>query len=161
VLERPSLNYWNKGRASISSGNHEILHIVDSHGAASRTCARVQLDFIERMAASDVPGKKRQPLQDLQDRPRSATRASRSTSARATSRRRIPLGKDPRVREAFELALDRDGIVQVAMDGEASRQPVGRAEQPFYAKNVPIPKRDVARAKALLARPACRIRASR
>ena len=31
---------------------------------------------------------------------------------------------------------------------------------PFYAKNMPIPKRDVARAKALLAaRPACRTRA--
>ena len=31
-----------------------------------------------------------------------------------------PLGSDPRVREAFELSLDRDGIVQVAMDGEAT-----------------------------------------
>ena len=42
-----------------------------------------------------------------------------------------PLGKDPRVREAFELALDRDGIVQVVMEGEATvRQPVGRAGQP-------------------------------
>ena len=61
------------------------------------------------------------------------------------------IGKDPRVREAFELALDRDGIVQVVMEGEAS---VGNQwvapDNPFYAKNVPIPKRDVARAKALL-----------
>ena len=55
------------------------------------------------------------------------------------------------MREAFELALDRDGIVQVAMDGEAA---VGNQwvapDNAFYAKNVPIPKRDVARAKALL-----------
>src|ERR1700730_9205765 len=29
-----------------------------------------------------------------------------------------PLGRDPRVREAFELSLDRDGIVQVAADGQ-------------------------------------------
>ena len=62
-----------------------------------------------------------------------------------------PLGRDPRVREAFELALDRDGIVQVAMDGEgdAGNQWVAPTN-PFYAKNVPIPKRNVARAKALL-----------
>jgi len=55
------------------------------------------------------------------------------------------------VREAFELSLDRDGIVQVVMEGEAT---VGNQwvapDNPFYAKNVPIPKRDVARAKALL-----------
>ncbi len=62
-----------------------------------------------------------------------------------------PLGRDPRVREAFELSLDRAGIVQVAMDGEAD---VGNQwvapSNAFYARNVPIPKRDVARAKALL-----------
>src|SRR4030095_95101 len=57
----------------------------------------------------------------------------------------------PRVREAFELALDRQGIVQVAMDGEAA---VGNQwvapDNTFYAKSMPVPKRDVARAKALL-----------
>ena len=55
------------------------------------------------------------------------------------------------MREALELALDREGIVQVAMDGEAD---VGNQwiapNNPFYAKNVPVPKRDVAKAKELL-----------
>jgi peptide/nickel transport system substrate-binding protein len=62
-----------------------------------------------------------------------------------------PLGRDPRVREALELALDRQGIVDVAMDGEADvgNQWVAPTNS-FYAKNVPIPKRDVAKAKALL-----------
>jgi peptide/nickel transport system substrate-binding protein len=62
-----------------------------------------------------------------------------------------PLGRDPRVREAFELALDRDGIVQVVMEGEAT--PGNQWVAPtntFYAKNMPVPKRDVERAKALL-----------
>ena len=55
------------------------------------------------------------------------------------------------MREAFELALDRDGIVQVGMDGEADigNQWVAPGNA-YYAKNVPIPKRDVARAKELL-----------
>jgi peptide/nickel transport system substrate-binding protein len=61
------------------------------------------------------------------------------------------LGKDPRVREAFELSLDRDAIVQVAMDGEAvaGNQWVAPTNA-WYAKSEPIPKRDVNRAKALL-----------
>ena len=43
-----------------------------------------------------------------------------------------PLGKDARVREAFELSIDREALVRVAMEGEsAARQPVGRAEQPL------------------------------
>ena len=55
------------------------------------------------------------------------------------------------MREAFELALDRDGIVQVVMEGEATAGNQWVApDNPFYAKNVPIPKRDVAKAKALL-----------
>jgi peptide/nickel transport system substrate-binding protein len=62
-----------------------------------------------------------------------------------------PLGKDAKVREAFELALDRPGIVKVVMDNEAT---VGNQwvapSNAYYAKNVPVPKRDVARAKALL-----------
>jgi peptide/nickel transport system substrate-binding protein len=62
-----------------------------------------------------------------------------------------PLGRDPRVREAFELSLDRDGIVQVVMDGEGTpgNQWVAPANS-YYAKNMPVPKRDLARAKALL-----------
>ncbi len=55
------------------------------------------------------------------------------------------------MREAFELSLDRPGLVQVVMDNEAT---VGNQwvspKNAFYAKNVPVPKRDVARAKALL-----------
>ena len=55
------------------------------------------------------------------------------------------------MREAFELSLDRAGIVQVVMDNEAT---VGNQwvapSNAFYARNVPVPKRDIARAKALL-----------
>src|SRR5207247_344618 len=60
--------------------------------------------------------------------------------------------RDARVREAFELSLDRDALVKVAMDGEAvtGNQWVSPANR-YYARNVPIPKRDVAKAKALLA----------
>jgi peptide/nickel transport system substrate-binding protein len=62
-----------------------------------------------------------------------------------------PLGKDARVREAFELSLDRQAIVDVAQDGEGlpGNQWVAPTSA-WYAKNMPIPKRNLARAKALL-----------
>ncbi|MBX3498540.1 MAG: ABC transporter substrate-binding protein [Alphaproteobacteria bacterium] len=62
-----------------------------------------------------------------------------------------PLAKDPKVRKAFELALDRDAINQVAFNGEfvPGNQWVN-PQHPYYQQSVPIPKRDVARAKALL-----------
>jgi peptide/nickel transport system substrate-binding protein len=55
------------------------------------------------------------------------------------------------VREAFELALDRQGLAQVVMDNEAT--PGNQWVAPtnaYYAKGLPIPRRDVERAKALL-----------
>ena len=62
-----------------------------------------------------------------------------------------PLGKDPRVREALELSLDRDAIVQVAQDGEGlvGNQWV-QPNNPWYTKSLAPPKRNIERAKALL-----------
>jgi peptide/nickel transport system substrate-binding protein len=63
-----------------------------------------------------------------------------------------PLGQDARVRRAFELSLDRDAINQVVFDGQylPGNQWVS-PNNPYYAKSVPVPKRDLAKAKALLA----------
>jgi peptide/nickel transport system substrate-binding protein len=62
-----------------------------------------------------------------------------------------PLGSDPRLREAFELSLDREIINQVAFDGEnlPGNQMVPPTS-PYYAKAFPIPPRDLERARELL-----------
>src|SRR5260370_2888118 len=62
-----------------------------------------------------------------------------------------PLGKDARVRRAFELSLDRDAINQVVFNGEfvPGNQWVN-PQSPYYQQAFPIPKRDVAKAKVLL-----------
>ncbi len=62
-----------------------------------------------------------------------------------------PLAKDVRVREAFELSLDREAINQVVFNGEfvPGNQAVPPTS-PWYIKELPMPKRDVARARALL-----------
>ena len=111
-----------------------------------------QLDFIERMAASDVPGLKNDSRFKLAKIVEIGYQGITINIGKSDQAQKNPLGRDSRVREAFELSLDRDAIVQVAMDGEAE---VGNQwvapNNSWYAKNVPIPKRDVARAKALLA----------
>ena len=63
-----------------------------------------------------------------------------------------PLANDPRVREAFELSLDRDAINQVVWDGQFTSgcTPIA-PNSPFFDKSRKCPGRDVARARKLLA----------
>ena len=97
---------------------------------ASPTCKSGQLDFIERLAPSDVPALKTDSRFKISKITEIGYQGITINVGKSDLAQKNPLGKDPRVREAFELALDRDGIVQVAMDGEGDgRQPVGRAEQ--------------------------------
>jgi peptide/nickel transport system substrate-binding protein len=63
-----------------------------------------------------------------------------------------PLANDPRVREAFDLSLDREAINQVAWDGQYTPgcTPISPVS-PFHDKARKCPGRDVAKAKQLLA----------
>ncbi len=142
-------NYWNKGQIFIDKITY--LPIVDSTVRLANLKSG-QLDFIERMAPSDVPALKSDSRFKISKVTEIGYQGITMNVGKSDMAKTTPIGKDPRVREAFELALDRDGIVQVAMEGEGT---VGNQwvapDNPFYAKNVPIPKRDVAKAKALLA----------
>ena len=67
-------------------------------------------------------------------------------------RSKTPLGQDARVRQALELSIDRDALNQVVFSGEF--QPGNQwvpPSNPYYIKELPIPGRDVTKAKALLA----------
>ena len=62
-----------------------------------------------------------------------------------------PLGRDARVRHAFELALDREALSQVVAAG--TYQPNAQATSPLsplYVEEIAPPRRDVAKARALL-----------
>jgi peptide/nickel transport system substrate-binding protein len=62
-----------------------------------------------------------------------------------------PFANDARVRRAFELSIDRDAINQVVFNGEfvPGNQWIN-PQNSYYQQKFPIPKRDVAKAKALL-----------
>jgi len=67
-------------------------------------------------------------------------------------RSKSPLGRDARVRQALELSIDREALNQVVFNGE--NQPGNQwvsPGNPYYIKERPIPARDLAKAKALLA----------
>jgi len=63
-----------------------------------------------------------------------------------------PLANDPRVREAFELTIDREALNQVVWEGQYTPgcTPISPVS-PFYDRNRKCPARDVQKAKKLLA----------
>ena len=148
VLERYPA-YWNKGE--IHFDRVVFLPIVDATVRLANLRAG-QLDFIERLAPSDVAGLKSDSRFKIDRIVEIGYQGITINTAKSDLAQKNPLGRDARVREAFELALDRDGIVQVAMDGEAEKgnQWVPPSNR-YYGKSAPIPKRDVERAKKLLA----------
>jgi peptide/nickel transport system substrate-binding protein len=79
-----------------------------------------QLDFIERLRPSDVPQVKSDARFKLTKITEIGYQGITINVGKSDLAQKNPLGRDRRVREAFELALDRDGIVQVAIDGEAT-----------------------------------------
>lgn len=147
VLER-FLDYWNKD--AVHFDKVEYIPIPDAAVRLANLRAG-QLDFIERMASSDMAGLRK----DSHFKTASITgigyQGITMNVGKSAQAQKNPLGRDARVREAFELSIDREGLVQVVMNGEAT---VGNQWVPptnrYYAKNVPVPKRDVAKAKALL-----------
>jgi peptide/nickel transport system substrate-binding protein len=147
VLERfPA--YWNKD--AIHFDKIVYTPIPDATVRLANLKAG-QLDFAERVASSDmakIEADKKLKVSRITEIGYQGITINIGKSEQA---KKNPLGRDARVREAFELSLDRQGLAQVVMDNEAT---VGNQwvspRNAFYAKNVPIPKRDIARAKALL-----------
>ena len=147
VLEKFA-NYWDKGRIHID--RIVYLPIVDATVRLANLRSG-QLDFIERMAASDVPSMRNDNRFKISKITEIGYQGITINTGKSDLAQKHALGRDPKVREAFELSLDRDAIVQVVMEGEA--QPGNQWVAPnnaFYAKNAPLPKRDLAKAKALL-----------
>ena len=141
-------NYWNKSAISIDK---VIYSAVPDSTVRLANLRAGQFDFIERVASSDMEGIAKDKR----------LKTSRITSigyqgitinvGKSEQAQKNPLGKDARVREAFELSLDRQGLAQVVMDNEAlvGNQWVSPGN-PYYAKSLPVPKRNVERARALL-----------
>jgi peptide/nickel transport system substrate-binding protein len=108
------------------------------------------LDMIERVLATDIKTVRDNPKLKLIKAVSlgySGITANLANGPKADT----PFGKDARVRRAFELSLDREAINQVVFNGEfvPGNQWINPSNF-YYQQAFPIPKRDVAKAKALL-----------
>ena len=110
-----------------------------------------QLDLIERALATDVADIKATPNLKLANVTELGYQGITLNVANGDAAKG-PLGQDARVRQALELSIDRDAINQVVFNGlfTPGNQWVSPDNQ-WYSKAMPLPKRDVAKAKKLLA----------
>jgi peptide/nickel transport system substrate-binding protein len=147
VLER-SPGYWNKGQIHFDRVVYQP--IVDATVRLANLRSG-QLDFIERLAPNDVPNVRSDSRFKVAKIVEIGYQGITINVGKSDEAQKNPLGKDAKVREAFELSLDRNAIVKVAMDGEAipGNQWVS-PQSSWYVKGAPVPKRNVERAKQLL-----------
>jgi peptide/nickel transport system substrate-binding protein len=147
VLERFA-DYWDKG--AIHFDKIVFQPIFDS----TVRLANLQsgsLDLIERVAATDLESVRKDSRLKLSSITSLAYQGL-TINLNNGDRAKNPLGQDPRVREALEWSIDRAALNQVVYNGEF--QPGNQWEPPgnkYYIKDFPVPGRDVAKAKALLA----------
>jgi peptide/nickel transport system substrate-binding protein len=139
--------YWNV--ANIHAERLVFLPIADNNVRLLNLRAG-QLDLIERVAPSDLPAAERDRRIRVVAGPSIAYETISFNIAGGPLAQR-PLGSDARVREAFELSIDRAIINQVAMEGRFT--PNNQPEVPgttFHFAEFAPPARDPARARALL-----------
>jgi peptide/nickel transport system substrate-binding protein len=139
--------YWNKDKVFIDKITY--LPIVD----ATVRLANLRsggLDLIERVLATDIKTVRDDPKLTL-SKAVSIGWFGLLVNVANGPKADNPLGKDARVRRAFDLAIDREALNQVVFNGEFV--PGNQWVNPqnfYYQKTFPIPKRDLTKAKALL-----------
>ncbi len=140
-------DYWNKDHVFIDKITY--LPIVDSTVRLANLRSG-GLDLIERVLATDI-----KTVRD--DRRLTLTKAislgwfGLMINTANGPKSDNPLAKDPRVRRAFDLAIDRDTINQVVFNGEfVPASQFVNPQSPYYQQTFPVPKRDIVRAKELM-----------
>lgn len=147
IVVEKFVDYWNKDQVFIDKITY--LPIVDGTVRLANLKSG-GLDLIERVLATDIKSVRDNPKLKL-SKAVSLGYLGLTINLANGPKANTPLAKDPRVRRAFELSLDRDAINQVVFNGEfvPGNQWVN-PQNPYYQEKFPIPKRDVAKAKALL-----------
>jgi peptide/nickel transport system substrate-binding protein len=147
VVERFA-DYWDRDKIKID--RIVYLPIPDSTVRLANLQSG-QLDLIERVAPTDLDTVRQDPHLRL-----SAVNgigySGISFNIANGSRSKTPLAQDARVRQALELSIDREALNQIVFNGEY--QPGNQwvaPTNPYYDKELPVPPRDIVKARALLA----------
>ncbi len=110
-----------------------------------------QLDIAERIAPSDVASVKADSNLELIEATGIGYNGITFNLGYGANKDKDMAVKNPLVREAFEYAIDRNVINQVVFANQylVDNQWVSN-DSPYHASNLPVPDRDVEKAKALL-----------
>jgi peptide/nickel transport system substrate-binding protein len=140
--------YWDAGRYGYDSVVY--YNIPDSTVRLARVRAG-DLEIAERIAPTDIKTIREDKNLKLHTAPGLAV-SHLMVNVGNGEKANSPLGKDARLRRAFELSIDRNVINRVAFNSEytADNQMIPPSD-PYHSKAHPIPARNVAAAKALMA----------
>ncbi|SEB08261.1 ABC transporter substrate-binding protein [Rubrimonas cliftonensis] len=141
-------NYWNAEDVSLDSVTYRIIPDASVRLFNLRSG---DLDMIERVTPSDIPSIEQDPDVRLIAGPSIAYDMITFNVAHGPAADN-PIGRSAKVRKALELSLDREAINQVVYDGlfvpGNQHELNGTA---YWDPAFPMPPRDIAKAKALLA----------
>ena len=141
-------DYWDKSRVHI---DRIVYRIIPDSSVRLANLRSGVLDLVELMTPPD--------LSSIADNPRFKVAPANSLgymriyiNVGRSDRANTPLGRDARIRQAFNLAIDRNVLNEVAFNGEylPANGWISPAS-PFYLRSFPHTTRDLAKAKALLA----------
>jgi peptide/nickel transport system substrate-binding protein len=109
-----------------------------------------ELDMLERLAPTDVKSAKADKSLKIESTANLGYQGITINTGHGEAANQ-PMGKDKRVRQALSLAIDRKVLSQVVFEGlyEPMNQPFNPGNQ-YLSAALPVPERDVAKAKALL-----------
>jgi peptide/nickel transport system substrate-binding protein len=139
-------DYWNKDNIFIDRVVY--LPIVDSTVWLANLKSS-GLDLIERLIATDIKAVRADPKLALTNA--LSLGYEGITINIGNDKAKGPLSQSAKVRQALDLAIDREAVNQVVYNGEfvPGNQWVN-PEHPYYQKAYPVRARDIDKAKALL-----------
>ncbi len=148
VLEKFA-DYWNAGNVHI---DRIVFRPIVESTVRLANLKSGSLDLIERALATDLKEIRADPKLKLATQIEIGYQGLTLNLANGEAGKNGPFGKDPRVRQALEAAIDRKALSDVVFNGEVlpGNQWVS-PKSPYFQQKFPVPGRDVAKAKKLLA----------
>lgn len=139
--------YWDKDKIHVDK---IVFQPIPDNSVRIANLRSGGLDFIERVAPTDIGQIKSDSNLQLASIAEIGYQGI-TINIDNGPKSKNPLGQDARVRQALDLSIDREGLNQALFNGEyvPGNQWV-TPSNPYYVKSLPVPKRDVAKAKALL-----------
>jgi peptide/nickel transport system substrate-binding protein len=142
-------DYWNAANIHV---DRVVFRPVVESTVRLANLKSGSLEMIERALATDLPEIRADSKLKLATQIEIGYQGLTLNLANGEPGKNGPFGKDPRVRQALEAAIDRKALSDVVFSGEVlpGNQWVS-PKHPYFQQKFPVPGRDVAKAKKLLA----------